>query len=227
MKGLDTKYRFSPFSIYDYRFVEEYFAAMAAKGWMIESIGGFLWRFKKTEPSEKTFAAFFPANASDYKPIPVESDTLLKELCVKGGWERVAEWRQLQVFCAGPEAPPMETDEAVRLESIHRSMKKTFVPAWIFTIIAMLLTAFSNGMRYFGDTSYGKDTAGWFLLISLYTAFTAGMALLGYLIWLKSSRQSIAGGGTCVSAAWHRRLLNVLMIGLAAAFAGFFLYTVI
>ncbi len=58
MKGLDTKYRFSPFSIYDYRFVEEYFAAMAAKGWMIESIGGFLWRFKKTEPSEKTFAAF-------------------------------------------------------------------------------------------------------------------------------------------------------------------------
>ena len=144
--------------------------------------------------------------------------------CNEGGWKK-DEWKQMQIYCANPEAIPMETDEAVRLESVHLNMKKTFIRGWIIALFSMLVLAFSNGMKHFGNSPYSDEGTFWAFLATLYVALTAVVALLGYLYWLKASRKRISEGGTCASAAWHRRLLNVLLIGFLVIIVAYFLDT--
>lgn len=221
----NTKYKFQFFSMFDYKSIEDYLTSMAAKGWRIERIGAFLWKFKREKPSNKKFSVVFSNSISEFEPITSENQKLLEELCIKKGWEKEIKWKQMQIFCADQRAVPLVTDEAVRLESIHRSMKKTFLPSWIMALFATLMVAFSNGMKYFGNSPYKDELTAWTFLIGLYGAFIAGIALLGYLLWLKASRRKISQGGTCISGAWHRRLLSILLIGFIAIFVGHFVDT--
>lgn len=221
----DVKYQlliFPYLTIYDYKSIEDNLTAMAAKGWRTESIGVFLWKFKRSEPSNKKFSVFFTSSASEHEPVSTERQRLLEELCVKGGWEKEFQWKQMQIFCADQEAIPLETDEAIRLENIHQNMKKTYIPNWTKVLFLMLFIAFSNGMKYFGYFPYSDEKTVWAFLIALYGAFIAGVTLLGYLFWLKASRKKISEGGTSVSAAWYRRLLIVLVIGFMATSIGSF-----
>lgn len=212
----DAKYQFLIFpalTIYDYKSIEDNLTAMAAKGWRTESIGAFLWKFKRSEPVNKKFSVLFTSSASEYEPVSTEKQGLLEEICVKGGWEKEFEWKQMQIFCADQEAMPLETDEAIRLENIHRNMKKTFIPNLIKVLLLTLVLAFSNGMKYFGYFPYSDEKTVWAFLIALHGAFIAGFTLLGYLLWLKASRKKISEGGACVSSVWYRRFLIVLGIG--------------
>lgn len=221
MSGLDTKYQlviFPYLTIYDYKSIEDNLTAMAAKGWRTESIGTFLWKFKRSEPSNKKFSVLFTNSALEYESASTERQGLFEELCVKGGWEKEFQWKQMQIFCADQEAMPLEIDEAIRLENIHRNMKKTFIPNWTKVLFLMLFLAFSNGMKYFGYFPYSEEKTVWAFLIALYGAFIAGFTLLGYLFWLKVSRKKISEGGTCAGTVWYRRLLIVLEIGFLATF---------
>lgn len=222
MSGSNTRYQLSSFSMFDYKSIEDNLTVMAQKGWRIERIGAFLWKFKRAEPSKKKFAVVFPRASSEFESMPAESQTLLDELCMEGGWEKEIEWKQMQIYCADPEAIPMETDEAVRLENVHLNMKKTFILGWILTLFSMLVLAFSNGMKYFGNSPYSDEGTLWAFLATLYVALTAVVSLSGYLYWLKASRRRISEGGTCVSATWHRRLLNGLLIGFLVILISYF-----
>lgn len=221
----DFKYQFLTFSyltIYDYKSIEDNLTAMAAKGWRIESIGAFLWKFKRSKPSNKKFFVLLTSSDSVYESVSIERQGLLEELCVKG-WKKEFQCKQMQIFCADQDAMPLETDEAVRLENIHQNMKKTFIPNWTKLLFFMLVIAFFNGMKYFGIFPYRDEKTVWAFLITLYAAFIVGINILGYLFWLKSSRKRISEGGTCVSTAWYRRLLIVLLIGFLATFIGSFM----
>lgn len=212
-------------TIYDYKSIEDNLTAMAAKGWRIESIGAFLCKFKRSEPSNKKFSVLFTSSASEFEPVSTERQKLLEELSVKGGWKKEFEWKQMQIFCADQEAMPLETDESIRLENIHQNMKKTFMPNWTKLLFFMLVLAFFNGMKYFGYFPYRDEKTVWAFLIALYAAFIAGFSLLGYLFWLKVSRKKISEGGTCVSTAWYRWFLIVLVIGFLSTSIGSFMDT--
>ncbi len=219
----DVKYQFlklPALTIYDYKSIEDNLTAMAAKGWRTESVGAFLWKFKRSEPANKKFSVLFTSSASEFEPVSTERQELLEKLCSKGGWEKECEWKQMQIFCADQEAMTLETDEAIRLENIHRNMKKTFIPNSIKVLLLMLVLAFSNGMKYFGYFPYRDKKTIWAFLIALHGTFIAGFTLLGYLFWLKASRKKISEGGTCVSTAWYRGVLIVLVIGFIATFIG-------
>jgi len=215
---MDAKYRlliFPGLTIYDYKSIEDNLTEMAAKGWRSESIGAFLWKFKKSEPLNKKYYVRFTSNASEYES---------EELCVNGSWEKELQWRQIQIFCADQEAMPLETDEAIRLENIHKNMKETLIPNWTKVLLLMLVITFSNGMKYFGNTPYSDEKTVWAFMIALYGAFIAGVTLLGYLFWLKASRKKISEGGTCVSAASYRSYLIVLVIGFLVTTIGSLIY---
>ncbi len=219
----DTKYLIFPYiTIYDYKSIEDNLTAMAAQGWRTESIGPFLWKFKRSEPSNKKFFAFYTSN-SKYESASTEEQKLLEELCVKGGWEKEFQWENMHVFIADHDAMPLETDEA-KLENIHKIMKKTFIPNYTIPLIFMLFISFSNGMKYFGNSPYSDEKTIWAFLLNLYGAFLVGTTLLVYLFWFKFSKKKISEGGTCVSTKWYRKLLIVLLIGFLTTSIGILLY---
>ena len=52
----EYKRRIELFSLYDHTNIEKHLEKMAAKGWMIDTIGSTLWRYKKTEPQKLKFS---------------------------------------------------------------------------------------------------------------------------------------------------------------------------
>lgn len=221
MKRSDTKYQLSLFPMFDYRDVEQSLTEMAAKGWRIQRAGGLFWKYKRAEPSNSKFCVVYSGGISDYKPAPVETQQLLEELCREGGWEKEIQWKQMQIFSADEETAPLETDEAVRIDSVCRAINKAYLPSWIVGLAAMLTAACFNGMRCFADSPYGDEGALWAFLMTLYAAFIFGFQILGYLFWVKFSKRSILEGGTCVSASRHRRLQNGLLMGVPVLLAGY------
>ena len=59
----ETKRELMPqYSYYDRTGIAAHLADMAAKGWMLEKLGAWGWRYRRTEPKKLRFSlAFFPA----------------------------------------------------------------------------------------------------------------------------------------------------------------------
>ena len=58
MSGFETRYQISSFSMFDYKGIEDNLTAMAAKGWRIECIGAFLWKFKEQSRQTRSCCGF-------------------------------------------------------------------------------------------------------------------------------------------------------------------------
>lgn len=198
----DVKYRWNTLCLYDYRGVEEHLSAMAAQGWRLEKAGNSLWKYRRAEPARVRYAVTYNAGASQFNPGPTEGQESLEELCAAAGWEKVSDWFQMQIFSTeDPAAVPLETDEELRLQNIHRSMRKNFLPANIFLLAVGLWMSASlvyslvsgNILRLFSSNAH-LFSGSLFLLLVLAESCT----LLHYCRWRKRSRRSIEDGGACV-----------------------------
>lgn len=207
----DTKYRFETLCLYDYRGVEEHLSAMAAQGWRLEKAENMFWKYRRSEPEKVRYAVTYSADASQFNPGPTEDQQSLAELCEAAGWEKVCDWFQMQIFRTEDEnAVPLETDEDIRLENIHRAMKKNFLPGnMVLLVIGLLMsvsflgTLFVRPLRIFErNTSF--FTGPLFILVALLEIYT----LCHYFLWRRRSRQSIEEVGSCapINTRAYRRL---------------------
>ena len=222
----DTKYRIETLCLYDYRGVEEHLSAMAAQGWRLEKAGNTLWKYRRAEPSSLRYAVTYHDGASQFNPGPTQGQQSLEELCAAAGWQKVCDWFQAQIFSTDdPTAVPLETDEALRLENIHRSMRKNFLPSSIILLALSLLMSSSflyslisgNIFRLFESNAH-LFSGTMFLSVAILEIYT----LFHYYRWRKNSRRSLADGGSCVPLGPGYRRLNRAMLVLAAILA--FLY---
>ena len=217
----DIKYRWNTLCIYDYRGVEDHLAAMAAQGWRLERAGNSVWKYRRAQPAQVRYAVTYSAGASQFNPGPTEGQESLEELCNAAGWEKVSDWFQMQIFSTeDPAAVPLETDEELRLENIHRSMRKNFLPANIVLLLFGLLmswsflgTLFTKPLRIF-QRSASLLSGPLFVLVALLEICT----LCHYYGWRKKSRRSIEDGGPCapINTRAYQRLnaVSLILVGL-------------
>ena len=127
----ETKRQFNNFQIMEFEKIEKHLKKMAEKGWMLESIEGILWKYKKIEPKSLHFSvAFFP-KAKAFEPGPSEEQQMMWEFCEKTGWILAAQNMQLQIFYNEAENPvPIETDATIQVENIHKTAKSNVLSTW-------------------------------------------------------------------------------------------------
>lgn len=214
MKTLDTKYSPSLFSLYDYERVEEHLHKMAAKGWQIDKTGSFVWRFKKSIPTNKKYAVVFSKDTSDYDPYPSEGQKMLKYMSEEAGWNKETEWKQMQIFSSTDMNQELETDEQVKLYSIRKSMRKTFIPCWVICLVAMLFFAIQNVLKLQGGNLAAEYETVWAIIITSYAAFVSASILAGYSVWRVLSAKAIEEGRTCISTKWSTVFQYALCAGL-------------
>lgn len=139
-----TRYELNLYSFYDHTGMERHFERMAAKGWMIEKLGG-LWRYRRCAPRRLRFCVAYYPEASEYDPAaPSEGEQTFWDYCASAGWQRAAYRAQTHAFYNEDEdAVPIETEAAVQVETLHRAAKKEY----LFSLWAMLaLAAFQTVM---------------------------------------------------------------------------------
>ena len=225
----NMKYRWNTFCLYDYRGVEEHLSSMAAQGWRLVKVGNTLWKYRRADPAEVRYAVTYSDSASQFNPEPTEGQQSLAELCAAAGWEKVSDWAQMQIFStADPAAVPLETDETLRLEGIHRSMKKSFLPANIAILLLLLFVARDFFLALFTRDLYGmvKSSASLFAAaISLPAVCLQIYILAGYFLWRRRSRRSVEDGGACLPVGRGYRRANLGMWILIAVLVAAYLLT--
>ena len=204
--------------LFDYRGVEAHLMKMAARGWRLEKVGTYFWTYRRAEPARVTYAVTYLPDASQFDPDPSEQQASLAELCAAAGWEKAADWGQMQIFVnERPDPVPLETDESVRLEVIRRSMKKSFQPWGIAALvlaavmaILQIKTLVTDPIHLLSSNSGLTTSVLWDALVIL----QAGN-LLSYRRWCRRSAESVARGGPCADTGPGLRRLNRVVLWLA------------
>ena len=211
----ETKRRLETFSFYDRTGLEEHLARMAEEGWLLDKIGQFLWHYRRIEPKKLTFSVTYFPKASAFDPGPSEEQETFYDFCRHTGWVLAASSAQLQVFYnEGPDPVPIETDPVLEVESIHRTMKRSFLPSQLMLLAVAVLDVGLLVWRLIDDPigllaspASVLTAMCWVLLLVL-----TGVELGGYFWWHRKAVKA-AEQGEFLDSRSHRKLqIGVLVL---------------
>ena len=206
-------YRLESFTFYDIDSIAAHLSQMAEEGWALTSVGRYLWKYTAITPEKRTYGiTFFPdVSAFDTEPSEAQEDFIA--YCEEAGWHYVTQWQQMQIFYTTEENPiPLETDEALRLETTHRAMRKNYLPGMAALFIIILIQLFQCISRLQKDLPrYLTDFTQWFLALLFFVLgiYTLG-GCLAYLRWRKKSLAAVEAGGCCLPVGKGLRFMKKL-----------------
>lgn len=155
----ETKVRLEGFAFYDYSGIQAHLENMAAKGWLLEQMGTYLWRYRRIEPGKLHFTVTYLPKISRFDPEDTEGQLQMEEYCTKDGWKLAARNGQMQIFYHEGENPvPIETDPVTQVETIRRAMRRNLLPIYAMQVLlsilqlALLKWQFSNDPIHFLST---------------------------------------------------------------------------
>lgn len=221
----ETKWELSLFQANDMDAIAGHFERMEAKGWRLEDIDSWGYRYRRVEPGKVRYAAACFPDASVYDPAPTEGQETYIEYCRAAGWELAAVYGPLQYFRSVlPDPVPVETDEAVKLTAVRRTMGKTLLPSCgLGILLAMMYLVMQTGSFRMDPLEYFSRDLYLSLLLLLGGLFLYCVGLLAdYLVWVLRSRRAVAEGGACVKPCTRLRMAaSVGMLALTAVCLGF------
>ena len=224
----DKKRQLIWYQIDDTEAIARHLEKMAAKGWLLEAVDNWWYTYRRAEPARVRYTATFFPDASIYDPCPTEGQETYIDYCRAAGWELAAVYGPIQYFrSTRPDPVPIETDEAVKLAAVRRTMRKTFVLSYALLLLVALINL-PLLLRQFRweplDFLCSNSRLAMVALMTGITIFVAGM-LLDYLIWVLRSKHSVARGGICCKPHTRFRLwFNAAMLAVcAAALLGYFM----
>lgn len=208
------KYMFAQFTFYDRTGIQKILEEKAERGWMLDKVSNFGWRFRRIEPKKVHFAVTYFPPASAYDSRPSERQQDLIDFCDHSGWKLIATAAQMQIFCNDRENPvPIETDPMIELENIHKSAKKNYLPAYYsLGILAAVQIALQVGQLIsFPLTYLSMPTTVFNWLCEIILLGMCLMEILGYFLWYRKAKAA-AENGEFVETKGHRNA-QLLFLG--------------
>lgn len=219
----DVKRRMENYSFYDRSGIAAHLEAMAAKGWQLEHMTNLIWIYRRSAPQRLRYAVTYYPGGSAYDPEPNPALAEFYELCEHEGWERVAGFAEMNIFVNRRENPtPLETDPAVELGVIERSVRRRLTrPYWIMLVVTALFAFLGLG-NLFVDPVYALSglysvPAG---LCLAFCAAALAVELVGYYRWRSRAREAAAHGESVETKSPCRAaqaLLVCILVSLAFA----------
>ena len=213
------------FSFYDHRGIAAHLEDQARKGWLLEKIGTWGWKYRRIEPKEVHFAVTYYPKASVYDPGPSEQERMLQAYCAEAGWTLAASNAQMQVFYNEASDPvPLETDAAVQVENIHAAAKRSHLPShWILgglgilQMIMWLVDLLENPVGALADYADWFRGICWINLIAL-----CSVELISYYRWHKKAVRTAEESGILYPTRSHRAFQ---ILSLTVVLGSLLLYT--
>ena len=216
------KYQILNFNLFDYMGVEAHLEKMAVKGWRFDSVVGVLWRFLKSEPKKLNYSVTYLPKHSEFAPEPSEEQLDMEAYCREAGWRKAGNWAQMQIFCTdNPDAVPIETDESLRLELIHKIQKKNLLISYVALLLIFLMDAFflyqmmNNGIEFLANARH-LWSCGMLLWGLFFVIFDIGY----YVHWYKRAKKAVEQGDFCPEPKGYRYFSRVAWYVVAALFLG-------
>lgn len=217
-----TKRVFAQFSFHDRTGIQKYLERMAEKGWMLDTITKFFWRFRRIEPRRIHFAVSYFAKTSSFEPEPPEALQRFRDFCEHTGWVFCAEAAQMQIFYNESKEPvPIETDAMLEIESIHAGAKRQIIPAYLLLTAVSIMNC---GMRIHELVNYPivflRSNLNLFVMLSVLCLFLMCALELGsYFVWRRMAIQAAERDGSFIPTRGNRAFVLTLLYILLTAFA--------
>ena len=208
------KYMVAQFTFYDRTGIQRLLETQAAKGWLLDKVSSFGWRFRRIEPRKIHFAVTYFPKASAYDPGPSERQQDLHDFCAHSGWVLAATAAQMQIFYNEKEDPvPIETDPMIELENIHASAKKNYLPAYLtLGILAVVQIGLQIGQLVsFPLTYLSQQTSLFNWLCECILLLMCGLEVGGYFLWYRKAKAA-AENGEFVETRGHRGM-QLFLVG--------------
>lgn len=140
----ELKLQLNIYSPRDYLRIQEHLSKMAEKGWMLEQIDRFFWRYRLCEPKKLRFSVLFFQNLDWEEPY--------REQCEAAGWQYVSGFSGMQIFCTeDPDLAPVEVAPTPRWKAIHRSTMSHDRFLWLGLAAVALTVLASTGITAVSD----------------------------------------------------------------------------
>lgn len=193
----EVKRRLEVLSFYDCTGIVRHLEKMAQKGWALENISNFTWRYRKIQPKKLRYAVVYLPSSSEFDPGPTEANRELQEFCARAGWVQVASLAQMHIFCSeDPNPVPIETEPGMQIEIIHRAMKKNFLPSQLAMMAIGLLQLGMSVWRFFlHPLDFLCDSSNYMILLCWGLIFAmSGYDIARYYAWHKKALAAAADG---------------------------------
>ena len=183
-------------SPYCFQTLERKLKKQSEKGWMIDKVGTLFARYKSCEPKKRSVQVIYDPDAVEYDVERSPYSQGLEEYISSAGWVKACDYFKQKIYYNDdPDAVPIETDEALRLESIKESMIGSNVAVLVTTVIL----AFLIGILWnvFSDilTAPGSFYVKGFPLILIMAVLYMPTTYLLFKLWVRKSEKSIEAGG--------------------------------
>ena len=204
----DTLKKVEFFTFYDKTGIEAHLEKMAAEGWLLEKMSAFRWTYHRIEPKKIHFSVSYYATITDFEPEPTEQQQAFNEFCEHSGWKLATQTVQMQVFYNENDDPvPIETDPALEVENIHRSVKKTVLVTYFLMMFCGFILGASFISTLLGDPIHLLSspiklfTGAWCIVAFAYSL----PELITYFVWRKKAK-TMAEQGVFLETRGHRKL---------------------
>ena len=212
------KYMMAQFTFYDRTGIKRILEDQAQKGWLLDKITNYAWRFRRVEPQKVHYAVTYFPKASAYDPGPSEQQRELYDFCAHSGWVLAGTTAQMQVFYNMAENPvPIETDPWMELENIHRSARKNYLPAYFMLLgLAIFQIALQVGQLVsFPLTYLSQDTTLFNWLCQGVLLLVCCTEIVGYFSWYRKAKRA-AENGEFVETRGYRKI-ELILLGIVVA----------
>lgn len=177
---------------YECTAVEEYLERMAEKGWLLESIKGCHFKFKKIDTKKVKYSVEVLEKISEYDHKDSDVALEYREYCITAGWTYVCETGKVQIFYTenSNETISIHTDESEKFKSVYKTsvpnirLQLLLASVWILNICIFLLT---------GQTSFSLTSnfmiISYVIMVSL--IFIIGVRVVNFTRWVIKAKKKL------------------------------------
>ncbi len=220
------RYEFPLYGFYDYTGMACHFEERAQQGWLLEKMGGLLWHYRKIEPRRLKFAVTYFPDVTGFEPGTPMGNSRMRDFCQQAGWILAADPGKFQVYYhEDPNAVELETEPQIQVETIHKTMKKNFLPSYYLLMLCGLLQICTQIPRLSPGYPFHEGLVdylsgyGWIVLLAWTGLMGIYLFEVGrYHLWLRKARHR-AEDGLMTPSPGSRGVQSFAILLLAAILA--------
>jgi hypothetical protein len=214
--SINTKITLFIFFPHECEAVEEYLEGMAARGWMLKSISGNIFRFKKIEPRRLKYSVDVLHKISEFDHKDTNVALEYRDYCIAAGWKYVCQRGKIQVFYSeeGADTVPIHTEGNEKFKSIL----KASITSVIAQLIFMFSIMFNIYIQLFEDIEAALSNSYTLVFIAVMVIFAivTSMELIDFFFWLVKNIRYLKQNKNIRYSNFKRIRIKNLVKGLAA-----------
>lgn len=192
---MNTKITTFEFQPYEHKALEEYLEKMSLKGWKLQSMYGYILKFKKTSKVALKYSVIALDEITIFDGENSHTSKDFKVYCESAGWTLVTSHYKFQIYCCEnpSDVIPIETCEDLKFKSIMKASIKTLLPQ-VLVIAILLFTQLLNFYKYLNPYFFSSNISLISMLLILFLGVYRTCDIISLLRFYFKGKKSLSLG---------------------------------